>query len=357
MNNRSLSKLLISGLLASIAILYHQIGIFWWLGLFIGLIFFRHPWKSKLVFATTVVPVILAYSIVTFKLPEFENSITGVFRFALRDYLASGFDKTPGWENFFFTPVNIIRSFVQIHGYMFILIGKNILWIIPGLISMLLTVAVFVRNRFLIGKTELMNRPFFITHLVILVFYIVFAFFAGGNAEFMVMVPFLVFLLLFSRIKIRDRSMILLGIALLVWNVSYGLIPRNNFEFTNSTMLESRIKKTPDAVFVLKSDQQVISRLYYQSGTEVYPQIIKSPSSLIRRGMSVTGLYNKLDTLIARGNQIYTDCVEYPEVLSRRGIIDVGEDEKFFSEFKFTTVDSMETLYGKYLLHRLISYK
>jgi hypothetical protein len=95
----------------------------------------------------------------------------------------------------------------------------------------------------------------------------------------MVMIPFLGFLLLFSKIKIRDRSMILLGIALLVWNVSYGLIPRNNFEFTDYIMLESRIKKNPDALFVLKTDQHVISRLYYQSGIEVYPQIIKSPGS------------------------------------------------------------------------------
>jgi len=33
LNNRSLTSLLISGLLASIAVLYHQIGVFWWLGL------------------------------------------------------------------------------------------------------------------------------------------------------------------------------------------------------------------------------------------------------------------------------------------------------------------------------------
>jgi len=353
LNNRSLPGLLISGLLASFAVLYHQIGVFWWLGLFIGLIIFRHSWKSKLVFITTVAPVILAYSIVVFQRPEFERNFTGIFQFALRDYLASGFDKTPGWENFFFTPVNFIRSFVQIHGYIFRLIGENILWIIPGLVSMLLIGAVFLRKGFLIGKTKLVNRPFFITHLLILVFYIVFAFFAEGNAEFMVMVPFLGFLILFSRIKIRDRSMILLGIALLVWNVSYGLIPRNNFEFTNYTMLESWIKKIPDATFVLKSDQQVISRLYYQSGIEVYPQIIKSPSSLIRRGGNMENLYNKLDKCINRGEQIYTDCVEYPGILSRQGVIDAGEDDPFFIEYDYEPVDSVETLFGTFFLHRI----
>jgi len=218
---------------------------------------------------------------------------------------------------------------------------------------MLLIGAVFIRKGFLIVKTELVNRPFFITHLVILVFYIVFAFIAEGNAEFMVMIPFLGFLLLFTKIKIRDRSMILFGIALLVWNISYGLIPRNNFEFTHNTMLESWIKKTPDATFVLKSDQQVISRLYYQSGVEVYPQIIKSPSSLIRRGINITGLYSKLDTLIARGNQIYTDCVEYPGILSRQGVIDTGEDDHFFTGYEYEPVDSVETLFGTFFLHRI----
>ena len=353
LKSRSLTRLLISGLLASIAVLYHQIGMFWWLGLFIGLIFFRHSWKLKLVFVTTAIPVILIYSIVVFRLPEFENNFTGIFKFALRDYLSSGFDKTPGWENLFFTPVNLIRSFIQIHGYIFRMIGKNILWIIPGLVSMLLIGVVFGRKGFLIGKTELVNRPFFITHLLILGFCIVFAFFAEGNAEFMVMVPFLGFLILFSKIKIRDRSMILFGIALLVWNVSYGLIPRNNFEFTNYSMLQSWIKKNPDATFVLKSDQQVISRLYYQSEIEVYPQIIKSPSSLIRRGGNVEDIYSKLDKLIARGNHIYTDCVEYPGILSRQGVIDTSEDDYFFTGYEYESVDSVETLFGTFFLHRI----
>jgi len=240
LNKRSLLKLLISGLLVSIAVLYHQISVFWWLGLFIGLIFFRHPWKSKLVFVTTAIPVILVYSIVVFQLPGFENNFTGIFKFALRDYLSSGFDKIPGWENLFFTPV------------IFRMIGENILWIIPGMVSMLLTGTVFIRKGFSIRKTELLDRPFFITHLLILILYIVFAFIAEGNAEFMVMIPFLGFLLLFAKIKIKDRSMILLASALLVWNISYGLIPRNNFKFTHNTMLESWIKKNPDATFVIK---------------------------------------------------------------------------------------------------------
>ena len=355
LNNKSLLRLLISGLLASFAVLYHQTGIFWWLGLFIGLIIFCHSWKSKLVFLTTVVPVILIYSIVVFQLPAFERNFTGIFQFALRDYLASGFDKTPGWENFIFTPVNLIRSFVQIHGYIFRMMGENILWILPGLVSMLLIGVVFAGNRFLIGKTKLMNRPFFITHLIILVFYIVFAFFAEGNAEFMVMIPFMAFLLLFSKIKIKDRSMILFGIALLVWNISYGLIPRNNFEFTNYTMLESWIKKNPDATFIIKSDQQVISRLYYQSGVEFYPQIIKSPSSLIRRYGNMDDLHIILDKCINRGNQIYTDCVGYPGILSRRGVIDTGEDDYFFTEYEYEPVDSIETLFGTFFLHRIDS--
>ncbi|MCD6565469.1 MAG: hypothetical protein J7K53_05960 [Bacteroidales bacterium] len=353
LNKRSLLKLLISGLLVSIAVLYHQISVFWWLGLFIGLIFFRHPWKSKLVFVTTAIPVILVYSIVVFQLPGFENNFTGIFKFALRDYLSSGFDKIPGWENLFFTPVNLIRSFIQIHGYIFRMIGENILWIIPGMVSMLLAGTVFIRKGFSIRKTELLDRPFFITHLLILILYIVFAFIAEGNAEFMVMIPFLGFLLLFAKIKIKDRSMILLASALLVWNISYGLIPRNNFKFTHNTMLESWIKKNPDATFVIKSDQQVISRLYYQSGVEVYPQIIKSPSSLTRRGISITGLYSKLDTLIARGNQIYTDCVGYPGILSRQGVIDTGEDDYFFSGYEYEPVDSVETLFGTFFLHRI----
>jgi len=353
LNNRSFLKLLISGFLASISKLYHQIGVFWWLGLFIGLIIFRNHWKSKIVFVFTILPVILVYGIVAFQLPEFEKIFTGVFQFALRDFLSPGFDKIPGWENFFFTPVNFIRSFIQIHGYIFQMIGENILWIIPGLVSIFLLRVIFIKKRFLIREEEIINRQFFNTHLIILVFSFAFAFIAEGNAEFMVMVPFLGFLLLFSKVKIRDRSMILIGIALLVWNISYGLIPRNNFEFTHNTMLESWIKENLDATFVLKSDQQVVSRLYYQSGVEFYPRIIKSPSLLIQQGMNITDLYNKLDTLLVRENQIYTDCVNYPGILLRQRIIDTGKDDCFIAEYEYELVDSVETIFGTFFLHRI----
>ncbi len=357
LNSRSLSKLLISGLLASIAILYHQIGIFWWFGLFMGLIIFHFNRRSIFVFVITLIPVILVYSIVAFKLPGYEKNLTGVFQFALRDYLASGFDKTPGWENFLFTPVNLIRSFIQIHGYIFIMIVKNILWVLPALVSLFLVSVAFLKRRALIEKVILMNRSHFIIHLMILVFYLLFAFISEGNAEFMVMVPFLGFLLLFSKIKIRDRTMILFGIALLIWNVFYGLIPCNKFEFAHNAMIESWIKKNPDALFVLKADQQTISRLYYQSGIEDYPQIIKSPSSLIRRGGNIEDLYNKLDKCIDRGGQIYTDCIGYPEVLSRRGIVDAGEDDSFFVKYESMPVDSAETLFGTFFLNMIGRHK
>ena len=149
--------------------------------------------------------------------------------------------------------------------------------------------------------------------------------------------------------------MIFFAVALLVLNVSYGLIPRNSFNFTDYVMIESWIKKTPDATFVLKSDQQVISRLYYQSGGEFYPQIIKSPSSLIRRGGNVEDLHVKLEKCINRGSQIYTDCIEYPGILSRQAVIDTGEDDSFFTEYENTPVDSVEILFGKFFLYRIDS--
>ena len=64
-------------------------------------------------------------------------------------------------------------------------------------------------------------------------------------------------------------------------------------------------------------------------------------------------IYSKLDKLIARGNHIYTDCVEYPGILSRQGVIDTGEDDYFFTGYEYEPVDSVETLFGTFFLYRI----
>lgn len=353
LNNKKLSGILISGLFASFAILFHQTGLFWWTGLFLGLIIFRQPLKPKLLFIFTLLPVIFIYGVVAFTLPDYEKSIAGLFKFALRDYFLPGFDKIPGWENFFFTPANLIRSFLQVHGYIFRLFKENILWIIPAIASLFLSLMFLIKGGFVRRKTNLKDKNLFITFLIILALNIVFAFFAEGNAEFMTMIPFLLIFLLLSRIKIRTQSLVLFAAALFIWNVSYGLVPGNKYEFTGNDMIESWIRKESKAWFVLKNDQKVVSRLYYNSGVEYYPNILKSPFSLIQKGRSVDRLHNRLDSLISSGNLVYTDCIDYPGIISRQGVMDKMEENYLVSWYKYQPVDSVKTLFGTYFLHRL----
>jgi hypothetical protein len=39
--------------------------------------------------------------------------------------------------------------------------------------------------------------------------------------------------------------------------------------------------------------------------------------------------------------------------LSRQWVIDVGEDDYFFVEYEYEPVDSVETLFGTFFLHRI----
>lgn len=162
------------------------------------------------------------------------------------------------------------------------------------------------------------------------------------------MIPFLVCLLLFSKVKFITAPFVFIASALFLWNVMYGLVPLNIFDLSNHEIIRSKLEQKPDAYFVLKNDQRAISRLYYSTGNELYPHIIPAPDS-----GNYSAIHLKIDRLLSSGKIIYTDCIDYPGILSRQGIKERIETVHLFTGYNYHPVDSVNSIFGKYYLHRI----
>src|SRR5690606_6458389 len=78
-----------------------------------------------------------------------------------------------------------------------------------------------------------LKKQFTRTHLLIFTLQLLFAFYAVGNAEFMVMLPLLLLLILAGWVHLSTRSLYLAGAAFFTWNLAYGILPNHLFKYTN----------------------------------------------------------------------------------------------------------------------------
>ena len=181
-----------AGLWVTIAVLFHQIFIFWWLGILAGLVFSK---KLKPVLLYVLISLIgpLVYLIVIFNLSG-NLSWTGITGFVSGDFSKNNVHLALTLQGLFFSAANFVRSFIQIHGYIFYMIKANPLMIVPAVIS---TMFFFLALLKLPVRAGIHNSSqFIVVHIIIILLQFVFALLAAGNAEFMVMIPVLSFLLL-----------------------------------------------------------------------------------------------------------------------------------------------------------------
>ncbi|QKG53295.1 hypothetical protein [Hymenobacter sp. BRD67] len=107
--------LVLAGLLAALACLVHQLMVWWWLGLLLGL----RPWRGRagvrlgLVYGLPALLVPVAYVLAA---PA--SGVAGVVRFALHDYLTGSARVELGGRSLLLTGISVIRTVGQVHGNM-----------------------------------------------------------------------------------------------------------------------------------------------------------------------------------------------------------------------------------------------
>ena len=199
-------------------------------------------------------------------------------------------------KGLFFSGVNLIRSFIQVHGYIFNMIRSNPWLIAPGIISIVLFFLALLQLP--VKQKAAGAFDFTIIHIIIIVLQFLFAMLAAGNAEFMVMIPVLIFILipvLFINFE-RFLSGIMAGMA--IWNLAYGIIPLHfnspeAEEFLCNAAVENR------QVMVIASDDQLLkSMIYYRTGNDKVDNIFKSPGVMRLKGSDIGSLENAVDSAL-----------------------------------------------------------
>lgn len=341
LRKNSLKIALLSALFSSIACLFHQISIIILIASFL-VIAFNNKRNNIIGFISISLIVPIFYSIIYY-VGNNGFSILGLWDFILSDY-RSGYAEMPILRNVLLLSIlSFIRTFVQVHGYIIEILGfyPIISYII---IFLSLGMGIFgLIHFFKLKKREL--KMFFERRFVryiwgILILSLGFASFSNGNAEFMVIIPFLIIILLLYYYTSSAKYLLGIGSSIFIWNLLFGLYPYAYAKINPHIEIADFIINNKDnSAFILRDINHSENIILYRYGLD------------FRNNISIykfKELDNK-DFQVLKDNykNIYTDCFGGKEAISRNKIINNNEQEYLiegFSEKNFTYKDRFTSL-------------
>ena len=371
-----------AGAWAAGAALLHQVHAFWGLGLGLGILLFRFGvnsetdslggrWRAAGLFALpTLLLVPLAYAAA---LPGWQLPLTlsNWWHFAFRDLYAGQTGAVPSGATLLLAGISLVRTFGQVHGTTLALLRQPALagvgllclgagvWALlelwqarqrPRPAAVLTTPATPAAPAAPVAAAE-DGRWFGRTHWLVLALQLACAVWAAGNAEFMVMVPALLALLL-VRHRWPARPLYLAGAALLGWNLSFGLLPAHRLRLTpDIAPLLTRIQREPGTYWLLTNPNLALNQLHYHTGQAVGPATIwPAPAQLARRRAWSVGRFRSwLAVRRAAGQRVYTDALGGARLLDRAELTQGGADappQALLAGYELVRVDSLFTSFG-----------
>ncbi|MCC8146993.1 MAG: hypothetical protein LIO93_11295 [Bacteroidales bacterium] len=295
----SKKSVFLTGLIAGIACLFHQIHIFWWVGLFI-FITTAYPEKRTKNFieyalGSCIIPLVY---FAVFYLTDYDSS--NILEYITHDYIHNeGVEFSFKRKSLLLTPVSFIRTFYQIHGYFFPLIQKYWILSLPIILSSILGILGLIQIKRTRRRRNynLFDSRFAHCHLLIFFLQLIFAAISDGNAEFMVMLPFALFLFVFIRYQFRQLPIYAFALSVFIWNVSFGLIPYHFLEVTPDPALARYIRNHPEEIYYIKDRQAARENLAYHCPGQTFQlyRIMKDNK--------------ELDTLLQQHNSVLSDIL------------------------------------------------
>jgi hypothetical protein len=336
--------LLLSGSFAAVACLFHQIHFFWWLALLIGLLLQRQV-KNAILYAIPALIVPVAYMLAAFVYSNVPVEFNSFLQFVLRDFYSGTANVATGLTSVVFTAMSFFRTFLQVHGYIFVLIKVQPFYILGFALPFALFVVAMLFLRSISFSFKTHTKTFFIPHVIAFLLQFVFAFLSSGNAEFMVMLPFLLALTLPFIVSTEARVVSYIAAGMLIWNIALGVLPLRNGVLDSSEMMAKKVLYTDDSTnfFICYNKPHIECIVYYEKG--------KMPSNVVSGTNKGDGneLKAKMKSLLQEGVAIYTDCLNRPKTLSRASILIENRDD-IFDGYSLVKVDSVETISGRFYL-------
>ncbi len=343
---------LLSGIFATIACLYHQIHIFWFIGLLAGWVWIdgKTSIKRGLVFASTFVVAPLAYFLVIALYLHQSLTVYNITHFVLHDYYAGGAGSHLDFNNFLLGGINFIRTFFQVHGQIGVIVGNNKLWLVPGLLALgmiLFSTLLIIRGTFKkLSNLNIITK----THILIFILQLAFAVYNIGNAEFMAMLPVLLAILVAKADWVPVKSIAFTATSLFIWNFSYGIYPNNRLHFNADIQVAQFIVDHPKDKFIAALPAIVLNQYYYQKG--YLPDNVWPAPEYYQEHAPIFQLKAKIDSALSKGGNVYTDCTGRPEIMSRESMLK-GEIVFFKSYNLKDTVTVFETEAGKHVIFKI----
>jgi hypothetical protein len=343
-SNQKVKFLFLSGSFAALACLFHQIHFFWWVALPIGLLLQRQV-KNAILFTIPALIVPIAYILATFVYYNNPIEPNSLLQFVFRDFYSGHANVATGLTSFMFTAMSLFRTFLQVHGYIFVLIKAQPIYILGFALSLVLFVVTLFFVKTIKFSFKIKTTAFLIPHIIAFILQFIFAFLSSGNAEFMVMLPFLMALTLPFFLSSETSVVSYIASGMLIWNITLGLIPLNNKILDSSKMVVSKVTGTDQCktFFVVFNKPLIENIVKYQTK--------RMPSNVVSgiNKVDVKEIKIIIEASLNAGKAVYTDCLSRPNTLSRESILTDTRND-IFEGYTLVKVDSLETISGKYYL-------
>ncbi len=328
------------GLLA-LAVLFHQIHCWWWLG---AVLFFQAG-KQKWGAAGISLGIILLTYVGA---ATYEHKIWWQYPFL--DAVNGTVSLIPSFDNLKYSVINSIRTWIQVHGNIpYFLTEWRWLWIFPMLTLGFTIVTIFAKNQNIHNEKTQIDSSGCRWMRFALMFQFLWAVYSVGNAEFMAMIPFLL-LLSFPALLIKWQHKALpLATAMLCWNLGVFLIP-NAFIKTirYGAELDLLLKiaeeeKAGGLIFIAR--EKVMLENYLSVASPVYQKKFRREGIILMHADSL----NTVQKL-----PVYTDIFDYPMPVSRNSML---FNQKQSKPSTALVTGSIPTLYGKLYIYKLFPEK
>ncbi len=328
-------------LLLGMGVLFHQIHIWWWLAAVIAMGLNKRALPAALLSLTGIVAAYI-----------FAATVQGQhwLLFPFSDALSGTVQIIPDFNNVKFTGINLLRTLLQIHGNVVFFLKAN--WILAGLAVLglvLVVIGFFQKNETVKQANSLISDDRTIRFFrLAAIFHFFWAFYSVGNAEFMVMLPFLGLLSFPEFINRHRKKMVSIGAGLLLWNTTVYMIPHHSYKlFVPGQMLNSVIplRKNNKPLYYISKQKVLLENFAEANRMDLKKLNIILLSAPSDRGKHTTDQPD-LDSLISNGHFLLTDCRAFPEPISRSSILAGNSNSEFLKKYKLQNASSVASYYG-----------
>jgi hypothetical protein len=329
-------RLLWTALFSCLAILIHQLHIWWTLAIFLHLVF-QKPFKARdlWMFSLPLISIPVIYYIAYLQMEVFEGSFLD---FLSGEYHKGNAGLSISAGSFLLTIVNLIRSFIQVHGQIpNIFAQAPIAYLLIGILTIIACFYLFKKRTYSFRMKQLTEKNKFASlFLTAFLLHLVFAFLSSGNAEFMVMLPFLMVFWMASVFDTSSFSVLpILTCLIFIWNAATGIVPSNLYDINRvDQQVEFTLRHPSD--YVLWQHKPLVENIItYKKG---FGQTFK----FIRPN---NGTQSFVDSLVDHQIPVYTDYGNPGTIFSREEMI--RKDPVMNGRYLFMPQVTWNNIYGE----------